>query len=206
MSQTPSAKSNFNSTTPEVTDTKALDHIVSGNPFHITSGEQSGKYVFKTGREGNGKLGLYKYETIKRITKLERSPLKIQPLFDAITRGEISLDAMALEGKAKPNRMNLIFLEDLVNNDGFQITSGLGSGSYSFETKEGKLEVRDITPEISGGAVAGFLSHKSRLLAEDFLIALQKGTFQAGIENSILFNLAKGKKDHVAPPRRSLGV
>lgn len=177
------------------TDADIIAHILSGEAFHIISGPQAGKYVYRDARiskytyVGNGK---------RRRTELEYTKLDAGLFLQELMKGGISDDALALEGQTKKSAIDTVFLNEVITQGGFEITRGFSSGSYMFEiSPDAGLRLCHLVPEISGGQIAGISKVQPRVDLLDLLDSLSQGSFKFGPENTLVFEVARERSNQI---------
>lgn len=172
------------------TDADILAHILSGEAFHIISGPNAGKYVYRED-------GISKYTYVgrgRRRTELERANLDTNAFLVDLLNQRVSTESNTPEGEVQSAPNQSLFLQEIIEQNGFFISSGFSSGSYMFEaTNAGELILNHITPELSGGQIAGLCKTQARLPAVDFLDALAAGSFRFGQEQSLVYDIAMTK-------------
>jgi len=171
------------------TDVEIIHHILSGEAFHIVTGQNSGKYVFR-----KDQLRQYAYSPTGAYT--EPSNLTASSLITAIMRHQISLQATALAGSARAfNIHDVPFLDALIDKGGFQLKTEAGSKNIRLEmifngAAISRAELKIMTPEMESGRISGMKFSEVSISASEFLQSMKYSGIIFTPEQSIVFQEA----------------
>ncbi|MDD3020967.1 MAG: hypothetical protein PHX61_08335 [Alphaproteobacteria bacterium] len=171
------------------TDVEIIHHILSGEAFHIITGDNFGKYVFQ-----RNQLRQYAYSPAGTYT--EPSKLAASSLITAIMRHQISLQATALVGSAKSFNTHAVpFLDALIDSGGFQLKTAGGLENIRLEmvfngASISRAELRKMTPEMESGRISGMKFSEVSISASEFLHSLKYSGIIFNPEQSIAFQEA----------------
>ena len=172
------------------TDDYVMMHILNGEAFHIlphsNNDPRAGKYVLRD-------TGIERYSRTA-LGETEPCDLKAIDLLTALARGNISIEATSLEGKASPHPMNpKPFLSALYTRGHFHISSGGQTKNYRIQMRlvandnDHLWAIEQITPEHRGTSIL-FSKQRTNLSAYELLKALKQKTFKWSVEQSYLFS------------------
>ncbi len=171
------------------TDVEIIHHILSGEAFHIITGDNFGKYVFQ-----RNQLRQYAYSPAGTYT--EPSNLTASSLITAIMRHQISLQATALAGLARAFNIHAVpFLDALIDRGGFQLRTDGGLKNMRLEmifngAAISRAELKIMTPEMESGRISGMSFSEVSISASEFLHSLKYNGIIFTPEQSIVFQEA----------------
>lgn len=167
------------------TDIFVIQHILSGEAFHITSGPHAGKYTLKEN-------ALCKYHYVPETT-LEPSDIKASEFLTALTQRHISIESTKLEGTATANPLKETpFLNALRHDTSFHINKNGLTNNYIATISLGSIpagqwDIKEAKLTIGTNKLGAIAQEQSTLSAFDMLNAIRRKQFQYGVEKTPIY-------------------